>query len=105
MSDNFALLSQTVLTSSVVTQYTCPAATNVVVGMMVLANTSGANVSATIYSNGISTGNTILPGVVILAGGFGEWSGTLNMQAGDTISASASAGSSITMSVYGLKIT
>ena len=51
-----------------------------------------------------SEATTILPEVTLLAGGFGEFDGTITMDAADIIGGDAEQASEITITIYGDEI-
>jgi hypothetical protein len=107
MADKYLKLYQGQVPTTAAAVYTvgATAGTYVIVKSIRIVNTSANVVSIKLWHDGLTDPYVILPATNIDAGGFGEFDGTLTMEASDTIGAQAGAATSLTMTVYGLEIT
>lgn len=100
-------LAQFVATASEATYYTVPATKSAIVKNVIVANTSASDrtLSLSIVPSGGSAGNSnrIIPGTNIPAGAVVPFDMTQVMNAGDFISAIASAASSLTLTISGME--
>jgi|SRR5687767_12829321 len=92
------------------TIYTCPASTSAVIKKIAIVNTSGTD--RTVKINHVPSGGSVGPTNVILntttilaGGGATDDDAILLLQAGDFISAIASAAGAITVVLYGIEST
>src|SRR5687767_5312395 len=92
MADTFKKLAQVTLNTAVTSIYSPPAATTAIIRHMRVVNTNtGQDHTVKMYHNpngeaGLNAvDDVILPFVVIDAGGWGEFEGTIIMQAQDTL--------------------
>lgn len=105
MADTFKKLWQAFLGNGApATLYTAPALTTVIVKQMKLVNVDASARTAKLWHDGTSDINTILPTITLEAGGFGEWDGAMELDAGDTISGQADAASKVVSVGYGLEM-
>lgn len=105
MTDTFALLYQGQPTNSAATLYTAPASTQVIVKHIRVVNPTAADHTIKLWQNGTTDSKLILPVTTVLAGGWGEFDGVILMSATDTISGQCDASTTITVEIYGDKIT
>lgn len=106
MTDTFKKLAQAQVAASpsTTTLYTVPASTQTVVRHIRMVNTTGTDRTLKLWHDGTNNVNVILPPTTIKAGGWAEFDGTLTFEASDTLISQASAGSAITVTVYGLEV-
>lgn len=94
-------LAQVEIASSPTTIYTVPALTQADIVTIILASTSGSNQVVSLWHDGSSDVNLILPPSTILAGGQAVFSGHILMQPSDTLVADCDAANAVTITVYG----
>ena len=89
------------LTTSLVTQYTCPAGTEASAHGIVFSNTSASDVtiSMTFYKASTASTTTLAGGLSVKAESTFAWPRPLNMGPGDYIQASASTGAVVALAV------
>jgi hypothetical protein len=106
MADAFKKLAQTQVAGSPSTStlYTVPASTETVVRHIRIVNTAVNDRTIKLWHDGTADSNVILPPATVKAGGWTEFDGTITMETGDTLVAQASAGASLTITVYGLEV-
>lgn len=107
MTDTFKKLAQAqpAGSPSTTTLYTVPSATQTVVRHIRIVNMDTADRTIKLWHDGTADSNVILPATTVKSGGWSEFDGTITMEANDTLIAQASAGSAITVTVYGLEVT
>lgn len=102
------LFNPVALTTSPTTYYTVPASTKTMVKQIVLVNTSAAQATASVYfvPSGGSAGNSnlIVPAVTVAPNQMQIVDLGQALSTGDFISASASAGTSITIHASGFEV-
>lgn len=84
--------------------YTVPGATTAIIKHIRIVNYSAATQAVQMWHDGTADSNRILPSVSIEAGGWGEFEGTILMEASDTLYARTESASAVTVTVYGLEI-
>jgi hypothetical protein len=94
-------LAQTQVAASATTVYTVSTGKQATIEHIVLANPTGSARIVTLWHDGSADTNVILPATPILAGGHGIFSGTLRMEASDTLVADADAATAVTLTAYG----
>jgi hypothetical protein len=94
-------LYQGTITDSAAAVYTVPGGVRAKIVHMRAVNFSASTRTLTLWHDGSADANLILPPTNILAGGWGEFDGTMYMEATDTLYAKASANTSITFTIYG----
>jgi hypothetical protein len=83
------------------TLYTAPANTSVIIKhIRVVNNNPTINRAVTLWHSG----SLILPAATFDAGGWGEFEGTIILNAGETFSGRVDSGADVTISVYGLEV-
>jgi hypothetical protein len=102
MTDTFKKLYQGQPGTSATTLYTVPGSTTAIVKHISIVNTaSGSTHTIRLWHDGTANSNLILPVVTMASGGFATFDGTILMEASDTLSAQADAGTVLTVTVYG----
>jgi hypothetical protein len=104
MTDSYRLLYQGQPGTSASTVYTPGGTKSAIVKHMSFANPTVTDRTLTVYRNGSADANLVFGPVTILAGGSGEWDGTVAFAAADTLDMKASAAAAITVTVDGDEI-
>jgi hypothetical protein len=105
--DNFKMLHQSQIGTTAGALYTVPANHETIIKGITLVNNDSEALWVTLFH---TTGTTyteatkILPPITMLAGGFGEFDGTITMDAADIIGGDAEQASEITITIYGDEI-
>jgi hypothetical protein len=109
MAELYKVLYQGQPATSAAVVYTVPAVTNSIIKLIRAVNTSASEVTITIFVNGNATANRISPALVLAPdgdpGSMYTDEGPVTLNAGDTIRAIASAGTSVTLTICGLEVT
>lgn len=101
MADTFKRLYQGQPGTGATTLYTVPALTATIIKHIRIVNPTATDRTIKLWHGGVVDANVILPTVTVLAGGWGEFDGTIVMAAAETLSGIASAATALTVSVYG----
>lgn len=104
MTDTYKKIAQAQPGTSATTLYTVPSATQAIVKHIRVVNTDSTARTIKFWHDGNSDERVILPATSIRAGGWAEFDGTITLEASDTLSAQASVGSKVTVTIYGLEI-
>lgn len=105
-TETFKELAKGQLPNPVGVLYTCPGATQCIIGKIVLVNTDSSDRTATLHhTNGSApaAGDELLPASTIVAGGHAEGGGEI-MDAGDKIYGLADTANKVTYHIYGLEL-
>ena len=105
MGDTFKLLYQGQLTITPAVLYTVPAFASCIIKHIRVTNPTGGPVSFRMWQSGVTDADLIVPAATILAGGWAEFDGSILAAASDTIAGSASANTSLTITIYGDEVT
>lgn len=105
MAENFKKVSQTILTGPGTTDtlYTVPSGLETTIKHIRAVNILGSGVGLSMWHDGITNTNIILPNVVLSSGEWAEFDGNILMEAYDTLHARCSANNGITITVYGVE--
>lgn len=103
MTESYQKLAQGILSTSSTALYTVPGSTETIIKHIILVNYSASNRTAALHQDDTTDANYILPDVTIEAGGWADFSGVICMTSG-IVYGKASAGSSITYTIYGVEI-
>lgn len=107
MSETYSMLNQLTLSTTATAVVTVPSGqTAFVKHIRVVNNDTTINRSLTIWQAGTGVNNVILPLVPIDAGGWAEFEGTIILNAGTILYASAGAGDGgeLVMTTYGMEV-
>lgn len=107
MSETYKMLNQSTLTTTAAAIVTVAATHTVFVKhIRVVNNDTTINRNITIWQAGTGVSNIILPLVPVDAGGWAEFEGTIILNSGTTLYASAGAGDGgeLVMTTYGLEV-
>jgi hypothetical protein len=105
MAEVYKVLYQGQPGTSAATAYTVPAVTSAIVKHIRCANMNAAGVETIKeFVNGTAAGNCVLNATEIPAGGSLEQDVTWTLAAGDTIALQASAGTTVTVTIFGIEI-
>jgi hypothetical protein len=107
MPDAFKKLAQAELAQapSTTTLYTVPAGVQAIIKHMKAVNSTAGAVTVKMWHDGTADVNLILPEVTLQAGEWGEWDGTMVMEAGDTLAGQSDSATAVTVTVYGDEVT
>lgn len=105
MTETFKKVGQITLTGAGTKDslYTVPEETETAIKHIRLVNYSGAGTTVKLWHDGENNNNLILPMVTLGAGEWAEFDGSILMEADEVLKAEAGAGSSITVTVYGVE--
>lgn len=103
MSDAYKKLAQAQLAASpgTTTLYTVPGSTEAIVSHIRVVNVSGGAVTVKLWHDGTADVNVVLPEVTLEAGEWGEFDGTITMEAADTLVGQSDTATAVTVTVYG----
>lgn len=107
MTDAYKKLAQVELAAdpATTTIYTVPASTQTIIKHMTVVNSTAGQVTFTLWRDGTADVNLVTATVYLKAGAFGEWDGTIFMEAGDTLVGQSDTGSAVTITVEGDEVT
>jgi hypothetical protein len=107
MTDAYKKLAQVELAQdpATTTIYTVPGATQTIVKHMTVVNSTGGPVTFKLWRDGVADVNLITVEVILKSGAFGEWDGTIFMEAGDTLVGQSDTASAVTITVDGDEVT
>jgi len=84
--------------------YTCPIGYSAVVRHIRLANPTGSAREVSLRQGGVTDASVILPETSVVAGGWGEFDGTIMVGEGEVIYGHSDAASAVTYALYGLEV-
>lgn len=106
MSDDFKVLYQGVMITSVDEFFAIAVGQHAIVKNISMVNTTATDdIVVTLYVGGTAVGNRWGPTVTLDAGQAAEWAGTLSLGNGTTLRGKASSATSITITVSGDLVT
>lgn len=94
-------LTTSTLPTAMTVLYTAPANSSVIIKHIRIVNGNATINRAVSLRHGTAT---ILPAATIDAGGWGEFEGTIILNAGDTLSGQVDTGADVTITVYGMEV-
>lgn len=83
--------------------YMCPIGYVAVIRHIKLANSTASGREVSLYQGGTTSEFLILPDVAIVAGGWGEFDGTMMVTEGECLYGYSDAAAAITYSIYGME--
>lgn len=84
--------------------YTAPALSQAIVKHIILAD-RGLAAEVTIWTTGATDDDLVLPPTTLEPGGHGDFTGSITLDAGETIEGLASADDAVTYSIFGVVLT
>lgn len=107
MADTFKKLGQAELAQdpSTTTLYTVPASTSAIVKHITAVNSTSGAVTFKLWRDGTADVNLITSTITLKSDAFGEWDGTMTMEAGDTLVGQSDTASAVTITIEGDEVT
>ena len=105
MAETYKKLIQELVDETNDTFITVDSNTTVIIKSMRAVNTTGTAATLKLFHDGTAAVNLILPFVTIAANGWGEFEGSIIMEAADTLVGISGTDAAINLTVYGLELT
>ncbi len=107
MTDTYKKLANVELAAAPATTtiYTVPGATEAIIKHMTVVNSTAGQVTFQLWRDGVADVNLMTAPIFLKFNSFGEWDGTLFMEAGATLVGQASDASAVTITVEGDEVT
>jgi hypothetical protein len=102
--ENFKKLAQQQVPNVNTVFYTVPTGRSTIVRHIRVVNPTASPATIKLWHGGTADTNMILPPVSIDAGGWGEFDGAIEMDAGDTFAGVSDTNNALTITIYGLEL-
>lgn len=104
MPESYKKLAQAAAPTATAALYTSPTATQTIIKHIRVVNYGTVAATIALYQSGSGGVDTILPPVTVEPGAWGEFDGTILMDAVDVLNFKSSVASTITVAVYGVQV-
>lgn len=107
MTDTYKKLAQAELAQdpATTTIYTVSGSTQAIIKHMAVVNSTAGPVTFKLWRDGAADVNLVTATVILKSNAFGEWDGTIFMEAGDTLVGQSDTASAVTITVDGDEVT